>query len=175
MKTAVSEDESLARERDSSYPALVLADIYPGLVRTAHSLVGPDKAEDVTHDTLIEMLSRHPRFEGIDNPMAYGRVILFRLSYSLVKRGLKEVPSSDTMERLGGSVPDAASRLVDRLFLEGALDGLGRRQRGCVVLSRLYGLTDREIADLLGCRPSTVRSQIARGLKVMRTINDLPV
>ncbi len=149
-------------------PVLVIAEIYAPLLRTARSLVGPELAVDVVHDTLIEMLSRHPRLADINNPLAYGRVTMTRLSYSSIRRGRREIPSGDTMELLSGALPDDSDAVVDKMFVEQSLVTLGRRQRACLVLSYLYRLTDREIAEVLGCRPSTVCSQIARGLKTIR-------
>ncbi|MFN2625662.1 MAG: RNA polymerase sigma factor, partial [Mycobacteriales bacterium] len=49
-----------------------------------------------------------------------------------------------------------------------ALAGLGRRQRAVVVLRYYEDRTDHEIAALLGCSESTVRSQAARALAKLR-------
>jgi RNA polymerase sigma factor (sigma-70 family) len=48
------------------------------------------------------------------------------------------------------------------------LDRLPRRQRAAVVLRYYAGLSDEEVAAELGCRPSTVRSQISRALAALR-------
>jgi RNA polymerase sigma factor (sigma-70 family) len=170
MRTATDYEGSVSVSEDTigPDPVVIVADIYPSLTRLARSIVGPDAAPDIVHDTLVEMLARYPRFHGIENPLAYGRVILARLSYSSVSRRRTEIPSTDALEHLSGPLPDSSSVVLDNLQLERALTRLGRRQRACVVLSYLYRLTDREIAEILGCRPSTVRSQTARGLRAIR-------
>jgi RNA polymerase sigma factor (sigma-70 family) len=48
------------------------------------------------------------------------------------------------------------------------LAGLPRRQRAAVVLRYYAGLPDAEIAAELGCRETTVRSQISRALATLR-------
>jgi DNA-directed RNA polymerase specialized sigma24 family protein len=61
-----------------------------------------------------------------------------------------------------------------RLTLEAAMKRLGPRQRSCVYLQLICGLTDRESAQVLDCKPSSVRSQTARALKALRaTLADL--
>ena len=48
------------------------------------------------------------------------------------------------------------------------LDRLPRKQRAVVVLRYVEGLSDREIADLLGCSEVTVRSHASRALATLR-------
>jgi RNA polymerase sigma factor (sigma-70 family) len=43
------------------------------------------------------------------------------------------------------------------------------RQRIVVALRYYEGLTDEQIADVIGCRPATVRSHAARALATLRT------
>jgi RNA polymerase sigma factor (sigma-70 family) len=50
-----------------------------------------------------------------------------------------------------------------------ALQLLPARQRTAVVLRYLCDLSDDDIADILDCRPATVRSLIHRGLAALRT------
>ena len=54
------------------------------------------------------------------------------------------------------------------LELRDALGRLGERQRAVVVLRYFADLPDVEIAEVLGCRPSTVRSLVRRALRVLR-------
>ena len=50
-----------------------------------------------------------------------------------------------------------------------ALLSLPQRQRAAIVLRYYEDLHESEIADLLRCRPATVRSLVARGLEALRT------
>ena len=67
---------------------------------------------------------------------------------------------------------------ADRDALLTELGKLPRRQQAVLVLRYYEGLTDAEIAELLGCSPGTVRGYASRGLAalrvgVLRTANDL--
>ena len=66
-------------------------------------------------------------------------------------------PSDDT--------PD----LVPYDSLRSALLRLPLRQRSALVLRYFEDLPDAAIAELLRCRPATVRSLVARGLEALRT------
>ena len=48
------------------------------------------------------------------------------------------------------------------------IDALPRRQKTVVVLRYYEDLTEAEIAAVLGCRPGTVKSLVARALTRMR-------
>ena len=51
-----------------------------------------------------------------------------------------------------------------------ALHTLPERQRAVLVLRYYLGVSDHEIAALLGCREATVRSLARRGLAAMRPL-----
>ena len=59
--------------------------------------------------------------------------------------------------------------MVDRLLLMAALADLPPRQRACVVLRYYDDLSVEAVAETLGCRTGTVKSQTARGLEALRT------
>jgi RNA polymerase sigma-70 factor (sigma-E family) len=61
-------------------------------------------------------------------------------------------------------------RVVDRELLWAALKALSPRQRAVLVLRYYEGLTDEEIAAVLGCRGSSVRSLASRGLAALRRL-----
>ena len=63
------------------------------------------------------------------------------------------------------SVVDAPTELVE---LHDALDRLSDRQRAVVVLRYFADASDAEVAQLLGCRTSTVRSLARRSLLKLR-------
>ena len=152
-------------------PIELLRSLYPLLRNTARSMASArdlEDADDRVQDALVEVLTRHPRFEGIEYPFGYAKTVLVRRAYSCRRRRLWEVPL-ELQEKLR---PNAAEELEegvdDRLATEEALRGLGRKQRICIWLRYMQDLDDLEIASVLGCSASTVRSQIARGLRKMR-------
>jgi len=149
-------------------PVEILRLVHPRLMSAARS-VDPTVAEDLVQEALVDILSRHPDFRGIAHPLGYAKVTMFRIALRRSRVRHLEVPL-ELAERLEAQ-PDPAERVVDRLRLRDALAGLGRRQRACLLL-RSDGLDDGSIAAVLGCRPSTVRSQIARASSHMREALD---
>lgn len=73
-------------------------------------------------------------------------------------------------ERAAGPVHpgDEAAAAGERLDLVAALWTLPVRQRAAVVLRYWHDLPEVEIARALGCRPGTVKSNLARGLAALR-------
>ncbi len=79
-------------------------------------------------------------------------------------------------ERVGVPDRDGADLAVDfagqhalRDDLWARLGGLTKTQRAVLVLRYYEDLDDRQIAEVLRCRPSTVRVHAARGLGRLRT------
>jgi RNA polymerase sigma factor (sigma-70 family) len=58
--------------------------------------------------------------------------------------------------------------LDEREDLWVALQMLSARQRAALVLRFYEDLPERQVAELLGCRPGTVKSLVSRGLETFR-------
>jgi RNA polymerase sigma factor (sigma-70 family) len=145
-------------------PATVIQAEYPGLLATARRLASSrSEAEDLVQESLVRTLARHPDFAGVASPAGYLRTVLYRLAFAHARRRWAGVPL-ETQEQLRDPAPDADARVG---LIEG-LATLGPRQRACVELRFLHGMDDDAIAAALGCRSSTVRSQIARALAHLR-------
>jgi DNA-directed RNA polymerase specialized sigma subunit len=79
------------------------------------------------------------------------------------------------LAQVTGSVPERATADVTAgvdlsLALREALYRLAPRYRAVLVLRYLEDLPDDEIAKVLGCKPTTVRSQVARALARLRVL-----
>ena len=161
-------DDLEQAQATSHDPVLVVQEIYPALLSMARSLVGPSSAEDVVQETLVSVLARYPRFDGLASPLAYSKTALARLAYRSWRTPElpSEVPNSLADEHGEAFTED----VVLRRIVLAALDELPKRQRACVYLRFIEGLSDQEIAAVLGCRASTVRSQTARALKSLRPV-----
>jgi DNA-directed RNA polymerase specialized sigma24 family protein len=129
---------------------------YRELLRVAYVLTGSGAAaEDVVHDVFCRV---GPRIAQLDNPVAYLRVAVVNQCRSIHRRTARA-------PRLATPEPVLDGRLVE---LQDALRGLNERRRTAIVLRYLCDLPDDEIADLIGCRPGTVRTLIHRGLADLR-------
>lgn len=135
------------------------------LLRTAYLLCGDRQvAEDLVQDVLLNMHRRFPDSLPLTNPVAYARRALINANISRARRLSTTELLAAVLPDHGYTVPDGAEHNV----LWQALRRLPERQRAVLVLRFYLDLPDPEIADLLGCRRTTVRSLAARGLAAMR-------
>jgi RNA polymerase sigma-70 factor (sigma-E family) len=140
----------------------------PALLRFAVMLIGdPHVAEDVVQETMVKAYSHWRRVERAQSPDLYIRRMVTNTYFSLRRGGWwrHSVPRADVPDR---SLPDTsgAGALHDDLWRR--LGKLPPRQRAAVVLRFYEGLSDGEIAEVLGCAVGTVRSQISRALDSLR-------
>ena len=108
--------------------------------------------------------------EKVKNRDAYVTTIMVRLHFRerLAPRWAAEIPMSELPE--ADTMESYAEVVDDRLLLADALAQLGTRQRAVVALRLLDDLRAEEVARILVCRPSTVRSQTQRALLTLRKI-----
>jgi RNA polymerase sigma factor (sigma-70 family) len=82
------------------------------------------------------------------------------------RRWRAEVPFDQVPDRV--ATGDSASEVANRDALWRALRRLPARQRAIVVLRYFEDLSERQIADLLGVRTGTVKSQASKALAHLR-------
>ena len=142
---------------------------YPALLRTAYLLTGHRAdAEDLLQTTLARCVPAWHRITG--DPEPYVRKVLVRENVTRWRgRRWREV-SSDLSPHDGPGAGDHDVRVEDRVVLLEALAQLAPRQRTAVVLRHVEGLTEREVARVMGCSVGTVKSQTHAGLARMRAL-----
>lgn len=138
----------------------------PALLRFAYLLSGDrGMAEDLVQDALAKAHRRWSGRVAAERPEAYvRRIIVNDLSSWRRRRASGEIV---------GRVPDreysdSTDVVAERDLMWRALAGLPRRQRAVLVLRYYEHRTDAEIAVLLGCAESTVRSSAARAFAALR-------
>lgn len=132
---------------------------YTPLVRLAFLLIGsPETAEDLVQDVLVRIQRRWHR---IEQPNAYARRAVVNACNTHHRRRRRE----DQQPR---PVDEAVALDADELF--DVLAALPERMRAAIVLRFYEDLPDGDIAALLDCAPSTVRSLIHRGLARLRRV-----
>lgn len=131
------------------------------MLRMATLLVGSAAvAEEVVQDAFIEV---GRRWESLDRPGAYlRRSVVNGCGQALRRRSVEQRYALLVSEPQSVELP---ARLLE---LRDALGRLNERQRAVVVLRYFVDIPDVEIADVLGVRPSTVRSLARRALAVLR-------
>jgi DNA-directed RNA polymerase specialized sigma24 family protein len=134
----------------------------PALVRLAYVLTGSaELAEDVVHDAFV---ATSRRWADLTNTDSYLRRAVVNHARSSHRRAGRE---RDKLLRFGGlaATPQVPPEIDETWALLGELSP---RQRAALVLRFYEDLPEAEIADLLGCRPGTVKSLIHRGLAEVR-------
>ena len=130
------------------------------MLRLATLLVGSaEVGEDIVQDAFASVVER---WGSLDNPGGYLRTCVVNGSRMVLRR--RGVEQRVAQERS----PLAVEQPMALLELRDALGRLGERQRAVVVLRYFADLPDVEIAEVLDCRPSTVRSLVRRALRVLR-------
>ncbi len=142
---------------------------WAGLVRLAYGLTG-DRwlAEDLAQTALASAYAAWGRVRRADDPDAYVRRILINASNSKFRRKRVSERSQVPPELPDPGSADPAAMIGERSALLAALQELPPRQRTVVVLRYWEDLSDAQAAAILGCSPSTVRSQAARALAKLR-------
>jgi RNA polymerase sigma-70 factor (sigma-E family) len=138
--------------------------------RLAYLLTGDrELAEDIVQDAFVRLAGRlaHLRdpaaFEG------YLRRTVVNLSRSHWRRA--KVERTYLARERGAAreqVSGSGSSVEDREVLWRAMAGLSDRQRAAIVLRFYEDLSEADTAEILRCRPGTVKSLVSRGLETMR-------
>jgi len=125
-------------------------------------------AEDVVQEVLIRANARWHVIASLPRPEAYIRKMIVNEYLTWRRRSWRLVLSGANSDIDGLPTPDPAASYAEREAMLAELGKLPRRQRAVVVLRYYEGLSDREIADVLGCKPGTVRGHASRALAALR-------
>lgn len=141
----------------------------PAVLRFAGVLTGDRAlAEDVVQEALIRASQRWPAIGQLERPEAYVRKMIVNEYLSWRRRSWRLVPGGTGGDLGEQPTPDHAADYAERDAITAELAKLPRRQRAVLVLRYYQGLSDQEIAEVLGCRPGTVRGYAARALTALR-------
>ncbi len=145
-----------ARDGDREAFSLLVERKWARLVRLARSVLGDLEAEDAAQEGLIVAWSSLDRLADPDRFDAWVSRIVFRRCLRRARRSRGQLSLEVLPEP--GHAPDVA----DRLGVWQVLSRLAPRQRAVLHLTVVEGMTDAEIAPLLGITPASVRSHRRR-------------
>ncbi len=155
--------------RDEEFTEYV-AGCWPRLVRSAVLLgCAPAEAEDLVQTALTKCLVNWAKVRRADDRDAYvHRVLINTFTSNRRRRWTDERPTDRLPDRPhdsahaddtdGVDLADAVSRSLARLSAD---------QRAAVVLRYYSHLSEQQMADALGVAAGTVKSRLARALKVL--------
>ncbi|MGW0581237.1 SigE family RNA polymerase sigma factor [Streptomyces sp. NPDC002920] len=140
------------------------------LFRGALVLTGNrEAAEDLVQETLEKACRKWRVIAVKDAPDAYVRRIMVNLANDRWRRFRRLTTTHHPEDGDTVAPGDEYGQVDSRDQLVRALQQLPMRMRTVVVLRYFDDLSDSEIAADLGITPSTVRSQLARGIEKLRS------
>ena len=145
----------------------------------AYRLLGHEEdARDVCQDTFLRAFRALPGFKGQAKFSSWLYRIALNLCRDWVRRQRRTpiVPAPDGVEltelranvQESEPIEDVLSRQQLSREVARAMRTLTADQRSAVILKEYHGLTFQEIADLLGCPLSTVKTRLYQGLSILR-------
>ncbi|MEU5877562.1 sigma-70 family RNA polymerase sigma factor [Spirillospora sp. NPDC047279] len=139
-----------------------------GLIRLAVLLVGDEAtAEDVVQDVFLRLQDRAPRLDDEGKLLAYVRAAVLNGCRMTLRRRKRMWQRTEPHQPPVWSAESAAMLSEDRREVMLALQRLPRRQREALVLRFYLELSDDEVSEVMGIRPGTVRSTMARALAAL--------
>ena len=145
----------------------------------AYRTIGREEdARDVCQETFLRAFRALPGFRGQAKFSSW----LYRIALNLCRdwmRRERRVPVVQAPEGVdlmdlaaeaepSESIEDLVARKDLTALVERAMARLPEEQRTAIVLKEYHGLTFQEIADVVGCPLSTVKTRLYQGLTVLR-------
>lgn len=142
---------------------LIKTDIYAyALSKTAK----PTTAEDITHDTFVQLYQSAGKYKAMGKPMAWIITIelnLIRRHFQLNGRVAQLDDSIDIEDRTAYD-----ENTINNVYLREMMHSLTSDEREIITLHVVSGLKHREIAKLLHKPLSTVLSRYNRAIKKLK-------
>lgn len=146
------------------------AGAWPSLYRYAYLLTANHAdAEDLAQQTLIKAYGAWSRVAAADSPTAFLRRTLTN-TYLSQRR-----PKARRAEMLTDAPPESGvspGGPEERMVLWPHVRSLPPRQRAVVVLRYYEDLSERQIAEVLGCSTGNVKSTAHRAIQALRAALD---
>jgi RNA polymerase sigma-70 factor (sigma-E family) len=141
----------------------------PAGLRLAYLLTGDRSlAEDLVQEAFVRMAGRLAHLREPEAFNAYLRRTIVNLTGMYLRRKRLERAYLRRQESLALPPPTGPDFEL-REYIWRALLALPPRQRAALVLHYYEDLSERDAAEVLGCRPSTYRSLVARGMSTLRS------
>jgi len=159
--------------RDDEFSAYV-ASRWTRLVRSAVLLgCSPTEAEDVVQTALIRCLIHWSKVERASDRDAYvHRVLINTFTSARRRHWWRETTVATQPDQ---SIPDDAEAIADTDAVFRSLSRLSTDHRNVVVLRYYAHLTEQQLATALDIPPGTVKSRLARALRILADDSDLAV
>jgi RNA polymerase sigma-70 factor (sigma-E family) len=139
--------------------------VLPRAVSTARRLLDDrTSAEDAAVEALARAYADWERLAHLPHRDAWALRVTANVAYDQLRRQARRRP----LESLPDTSFDAIDTATLRATVVPALKRLSKRQREVVVLVHIGGLTQEEVADVLGCSLGSVKTHSSRALARLR-------
>ena len=164
-------------QRDAAAFAPLYEAYFDAVYRYCHARLGDGQAaEDAASQVFTNALAALPRYRADERPGAF-RSWLFTIAHNVVanqhrsraRRPVGSLADADEVVDAGPSPEDEAVAVEARQTIQSVLGHLTEEQRRVVEL-RLAGLTDVEIARVIGRKHGAVRAAQYRALLKLRML-----
>ncbi|RPI50188.1 MAG: sigma-70 family RNA polymerase sigma factor [Acidobacteria bacterium] len=179
--TPWTDEELVARSKTGdidSFNQLVKRWERPIFALAYRTLGREEDARDVTQETFLRAFRALKGFKGDAKFSSW----LYRIALNLCRDWMRRerrtpvvaVPDGVEVEQLVAdqgpveTVEDLAARAELSREVARAMEHLPAEQRQAILLKEYHGLTFQEIADLMGCPLSTVKTRVYQGLSTLR-------
>ncbi|WP_432844080.1 SigE family RNA polymerase sigma factor [Dactylosporangium sp. CA-092794] len=129
----------------------------------------PDLAEDVVQNVLVRAQPRWSRIDRLEAPEQYlRRMVVNEFLAWRRRRQARLLHHGEALDGLVTPQPDPTGQYDDRDAVIRVVGTLPPRQRAVIALRFYEDQPVEVIADLLGCRASTVRTHLDRAMTTLR-------
>ncbi len=179
--TPWTDEELVARSKTGdidSFNQLVKRWERPIFALAYRTLGREEDARDITQETFLRAFRALAGFKGDAKFSSW----LYRIALNLCRDWMRRerrtplvaVPEGVDVEQLAAdqgpveTVEDLAARAELSREVARAMEHLPAEQRQAIILKEYHGLTFQEIADLMKCPLSTVKTRVYQGLSTLR-------
>jgi RNA polymerase sigma-70 factor (ECF subfamily) len=176
-----TDEELVARSKTGdteSFNQLVKRWERPIFALAYRTLGREEDARDVTQETFLRAFRALRGFKGDAKFSSWLYRIALNLCHDWMRKErrapLVAIPEGVDVEQLAAergpieTVEDLAARAELSRGVAAAMEHLPAEQRQAIILKEYHGLTFQEIADLMKCPLSTVKTRVYQGLSTLR-------
>ena len=140
-----------------------------GMGRLAYLLTGDaETADDLVQEAFVRLARGFTHMRNIEAFESYFRRTVVNLARTHNRRRRLERSYLERTAAYPRPSAPVAAHVADRVRLREALLRLPPRSRAALVLRYYEDLSEQQVAELMRCRPGTVKSLVSQGLARLR-------
>ena len=170
--------EAMQRDDELALDEIIERKTQP-LIQVAYRILqDTEEARDIVQVTFFRLWEKRQRFDGRWSPNTWIYRIATNLAIDHLRSRRSKQKSTEPMRLHLQDGADSRSRLDRASLHEGEVMGifqelaaeLTEKQRMVFLLREVEGLPSKEVAEIVGCRESTVRNHLFNARKLLREL-----